>query len=229
MPGLLALGDSDRRDWLRSYQRTFLERDLADLARLPDLDPFRSLEQLVMLRSGSLLSYAELARDARIAPSTAREYLRYLRISYQVVILRPFHTNLTSTVVKTPRVYWTDIGLLHQGTRQWGPLTGAQFEGLVVLECLKWIGTMASDAELFFYRTRSGFEVDLLIDTPRGILGLEVESRPEAVASDTRGLVALAEALGDRWLGGLVVTRGGEIRPLRPESSIWSVSAHRLF
>jgi uncharacterized protein len=229
MPGLLALSTEERRDWLRSYQRTFVERDLVDLARLPDLDPFRSLEQLAMLRSGHLLSYAELARDAGIAPSTAREYLHYLRLSYQVILLRPYHTNLTSTVIKTPRLYWADLGLLRQGTMHWGPATGPLFEGLVVLECRKWIDTMAADARLFFYRTRGGLEVDLLVETPNGILGIEVKHRPTAVRSDATGLAALAAALGPRWLGGLVVTRGGSLAPLRPEASIWSVPAHRLF
>ncbi|MDH3402419.1 MAG: DUF4143 domain-containing protein [Acidobacteriota bacterium] len=229
MPGLLPLGEGQRREWLRSYQQTFLERDLLDLARLPDLDPFRSLEQLAMLRSGQLLSYADLARDAGIAPSTARGYLRYLQLSYQVVLLRPFHTNLTSTVIKAPRLYWVDLGLLRQGTLQWGPATGPLFEGLVVVECRKWIDTMAADAKLYFYRTRSGLEVDLLVETAAGVLGIEIKHRDGAVRSDATSLAALAEALGPRWLGGLVVTRGGAIRPLRPDHSIWSVPAHRLF
>lgn len=72
MPELLRLDDADRRQWLRSYEQTYLDRDLADLARLRDLLPFRTLQRLAMLRSGQLLSYSELARDAGIAATTAR-------------------------------------------------------------------------------------------------------------------------------------------------------------
>ncbi|MBE3071638.1 MAG: ATP-binding protein, partial [Acidobacteria bacterium] len=194
MPALLPLSDPDRREWLRSYQQTFLERDLIDLARLPDFDPFRALQHLCMLRTGNLLSYSDLARDAGLSPSTARRYVEYLKASYQVVLLPPFSENLTSTLVKAPKLYWVDLGLLRQGTRQWGPLTGALFESLVVGEIQKWVSTLGLDARLFFYRTRSGMEVDLVIDTVHGVIGVEVKSRPAAVPTDARGLVALAHA-----------------------------------
>ena len=228
MPALLPLSDPDRREWLRSYQQTFLERDLIDLARLPDLDPFRALQHLCMLRTGQLLSYSELARDAGLSPATARRYVEYLKASYQVVLLPPFSENLTSTVVKSPKAYWVDLGLLRQGTRQWGPPTGAMFESLVIGEIQKWVSTLGLDARLFFYRTRSGMEVDLVIDTAAGVIGVEVKNRPNAVPTDARGLVALAHALGQRWRGGLIVTAGGPIDRLVPQSRIWSVPLHRL-
>ena len=228
MPGLLPLTDADRRDWLRSYQQTFLERDLADLARLDDLQPFRRLERLCMLRSGGLLSYADLARDAGMSPSTARRYLAYLEASYQILLLPPYSRNLTSTVVKAPKVYWMDVGLLRQGTHRWGPTDGGLFETMVVGELKKWTSAAGVEAEWFFYRTRSGLEVDLLLDTPAGVIGLEIKHRPGSVRSDAGGLLAVAGALGDRWRGGLVVTSGGQVEPLVAERSIWTVPVHRL-
>ena len=228
MPALLPLTDADRRDWLRSYQQTFLERDLADLARLDDLHPFRRLERLCMLRSGGLLSYADLARDAGMSPSSARRYLAYLEASYQVLLLPPYSRNLTSTVVKTPKVYWMDVGLLRQGTHYWNQADAGLFETMVVGEMKKWSSAAGVDAEWFFYRTRSGLEVDLLLETPAGVLGMEVKHRPMAVPSDARGLLTVAAALGDRWRGGLVVTSGGQLEPLVAERSIWTVPVHRL-
>lgn len=230
MPALLELDDGERKQWLRSYRQTFLERDLVDLVRLDDLQPFQRLQHLAMLRSGHLLNYADLARDADISPTTARSYLEYLHISYQIILLRPFHTNLTSTLVKAPKLYWVDLGLVREGTGQWEPLTGPQFETLVVLELHKWIATFQEDARLFFYRTRSGAELDVLIETPRGLLGIEVKNRDTAASADTRTLRALAATVErPRWLGGLVVCRGGSIRPMVPDRSIWAVPAHRLF
>jgi hypothetical protein len=227
MPELLSLDDEDRREWLRSYQQTWLERDLADLTRLSDLLPFRTLQRLAMLRSGQLLNYAELGRDAAVSAATARRYLEYLRLSYQVVLLQPFARNLTSTTVKSPKLYWMDLGLLRQGTGQWGEVTGSMFETLVIAEARKWIDTMGRDTPLSFYRTRSGREVDLLVTTRDGVIGIEVKNRPHVGSHDCSGLRALASALGDEWVGGLVVHRGEDLGELEP--TIWAVPAHRLF
>ncbi len=196
---------------------------------LKDLHPFRVLRQLAMLRSGQFLNYADLARDAGMAPSTARSYLEFLSISYQVVMLRPYHRNLTSTLVKSPKLFWVDLGLLRQATGSWGPLTGELFETLVVMECHKWVSTMLPEAFLYSYRTRSQRELDLLAETPAGLLGIEIKSRSQASRSDARTMIALAQALGKRWLGGLVVHRGVHLRPLVSEHGIWSVPVHRLF
>jgi predicted AAA+ superfamily ATPase len=167
MPALLPLSADERRKWLQSYETTYLERDLGDLARLADLMPFRQFQRLCALRTGQLLSYSELARDAGVAVSTTRRYVEYLRLSYQALLLPPYATNLTSAVVKTPKVYWGDLGLWRQLTRFYGPPTGAMFETMVVTEIHKWVRTAERGVEMAFYRTRSGLEVDLMLTTPR--------------------------------------------------------------
>lgn len=228
MPELLRLEDQDRRQWLRSYQQTFLERDLTDLVRLSDLQPFVKLTRLAMLRTGRLLSYSGLARDAGISTSTARRYLEYLRISYQTVLLQPYSRNLTSSLVKAPKLYWVDTGILRQGTGQWGPVSGEMFENLVVVEIHKWVRTMARDANLTFYRTRSGMEVDLIVETPHGMLAAEIKSRPEARPTDLTNLRRLASSAGEQWLGGLVIHRGTQLEMLDPGNDIWAMPVTRL-
>ena len=228
MPELLVLDQNDRREWLRSYQQTFLERDLVDLARLADLQPFRRLQKLCMLRSGSILNYANLARDADLSPSTARRYLDYLELSYQVFVLRPHHRNLTSAVVKSPKIYWVDLGLLRQGTRQLGPMTGAMFESLVIGEIHKWIRTTGADVEPSFYRSRSGLEVDLMLETPHGIVGIAVKQAERAHSADARGLRRIAPHCEPRWLGGIVVCNGGRIERIDAATNTWAVPLHRL-
>ena len=227
MPELLSLDDEERREWLRSYQQTFLERDLADLGRISDLLPFRKLQRLAMLRTSGLLHYAELARDAGLGTATVRRYLEYLRLSYQVILLPPYSANLTSATIKTPKIHWMDLGLLRQETGYAGELTGPLFESLVVSEARKWIDTLGRGTPLSFYRTRNGREIDLLVTTPRGLIGIEVKNRAGIVRRDTSALRALGEALGDQWVGGLVVHRGEDIADLG--AGIWGVPAHRLF
>lgn len=226
MPALLPLTDDERRKWLQSYDAAYLERDLGDLARLNDLMPFRQFQRLCALRSGQLLSYAQLGRDAGVSATTASRYIEYLRLSYQAFLLAPYATNLTSTIVKSPKVYWADIGLWRQQIRYEGPLTGQLFETLVVTEIFKWIKSNERNADLNFYRTRSGLEVDLLLSTPSGVWGVEIKSAKRLGSADFRGLREVAEALGETWRGGVVVYTGATIEKLT--NHIWAVPVERL-
>lgn len=227
MPELLVLEDDERRDWLRSYRETWLERDLNDLVRASNLLPFRTLRRLAMLGTAELLHYAELARATALSAATVRRYLEYQRLLYQVVLLPPYGRNLTSATVKTPKIHWMDLGLLRREIGASGPLTGPMFETLVVGEAHKWIETMGRDARLSFYRTRSGREVDLLVSLPSGVIGIEVKNRARVARRDASALRALAAALDGEWVGGLVVHRGEEIAEMEP--GIWAVPVHRLF
>ncbi len=227
MPALLELGEEARGKWLASYEASYLERDLGDLARLTDLMPFRQFQRLCALRTGQLVAYADLARDAGVSPHTARRYLEYLRLSYQAFLLPPYSTNLTSTLVKAPKVYWLDLGLWRQQVRYRGPVTGAMFETLVVTELYKWVRTHDRPVDLAFYRTRSGLEVDLLITTPEGVWGIEAKAARRLGRADWRGLRDVGAALGERWRGGLVVYRGTLMERL--DEQIWAVPVERLF
>ena len=211
MPALLPLPEQERWQWLKNYGYTYLERDLGDLARLDDLLPFRKFQKLAALRSGALLNYSELARDSSLSVDTARRYLEYLNISYQVLLLQPYHKNLTSAVVKTPKLYWTDIGILRQMTGFKGDVTGQLYETMVVGEMVKWIRTRQHKTTLYFYRTRSGMEVDLLLETEYGLIGIEIKSRESVSNKDIRTLGEIAKKLGENWRGGMIVYRGKKI------------------
>jgi predicted AAA+ superfamily ATPase len=226
MPALLALPDGERAKWLQSYDATYLERDLGDLARMDDLLPFHRFQRLCALRSAHLLSYSELARDAGLAVNTSRRYIEYLRISYQAFLMPPYATNLTSSVVKSPKVYWIDLGLWRQLTRYQGEVTGPMFETLVVTEIHKWVKTAELPVDLAFYRTRSGLEVDLLVTTPHGIWGMEAKVAGRLGPADWRALKDVGEALGSAWRGGLVVYSGPDVRRL--DRQIWAVPVDRL-
>jgi len=228
MPALLPLKDEERWKWLKDYEYTYLERDLADLARLDDLEPFRKFQKLSALRSGGLLNYSELARDASIGTDTARRYLEYLRLSYQVALIQPYYKNVTSSAVKTPKLYWLDIGLLRELSGYKGELSGQIYETMVVGELMKWIKTSQDNSEIYFYRTRSGMEVDVILQTENGIIGIEIKSRKMIANIDYSPLKEIALKLGDAWRGGLVVYQGDEIKKIA-EPSIWAVPSRRLF
>ena len=227
MPELLRLNERDRIEWLKSYAYTYLERDLADLARIADLDPFKKFQRLAALRAGGLLNYSELSRDAAVSVDTSRRYLEYLRMSYQTILLQPYMENLTSSSVKTPKLYWVDMGLLRHLGGTMNASNGALFENYVMAEMWKWIKTSAADAELFFYRTRSGLELDALIRTPRGLIGFEIKAREQVVTSDFGPLRRVASAAGEQWLGSICIYRGNTIQQVSP--SCWAIPSWRLF
>jgi predicted AAA+ superfamily ATPase len=160
--------------------------------------------------------------------SSARRYMEYLRLSYQSILLQPFSENVTSSVIKSPKIYWLDIGILRALTGFWGEAEGSLFETFVVSELYKWLKTSQSDAELFYYRTRSGFEIDVIMRLQGGIMGIEVKKRSNVDAGDCRALLRVAESLPPgKWKGGIVVYEGQKIS--RINDTIWAVPAHRLF
>ena len=100
---------------------------------------------------------------------------------------------------------------------------------MVVNEIFKWIKTAQRDVELFFYRTRSGLELDLFqLSTEKGFIGIEIKGRERLVRSDIRPMKEIASALKKKWFGGLVIYQGNEIRKLS-EPGIWAVPSRRLF
>lgn len=229
MPALLPLSDNERWQWLKDYEYTYLERDLADLARLDDLVPFRTFQKLSALRSAKLLNYSEIARDASLSVDTARRYLEYLKLSYQVVLLQPYYKNITSSVIKTPKLYWLDVGLLRQLSGYRGEdFTGEIYETMVVGELIKWMRTAQKNSEIYFYRTRSGLELDIILQTETGIIGMEIKARKMISATDIRPMKEVAAKLKKEWRGGLVIYLGDEIKKLS-EPDIWAVPSRRLF
>ena len=229
MPALIHIPDAEKKSiWLRNYSTAYLERDLTDLARLNDLMPFKTFQKLAALRSSGLLSYSELARDAGIGIETTRRYLEYLRLSYQTFLLPPYHKNLTSRLVKTPRIYWTDTGLLrHLAGYGFDLLNGQIFENYIAAEIMKYLRSVGSDADLSFYRTSSGMEVDFCIETRGKLIGIEVKLRDTVNKTDYSSLKRLKEAAGKSWKCGLVIYRGNLIKEL--DETIWAVPSCRLF
>jgi predicted AAA+ superfamily ATPase len=228
MPALLPLSEEDRWKWLKDYVYTYLERDLGDLARLDDLVPFRTFQKLSALRSAQLLNYSELSRDAGLSVDTARRYLQYLNLSYQTVLLQPYYRNITSSVIKSPKLYWVDVGLLRQLGGFRSEHFGQVYETMVVGELIKWIRTTQKQSEIYVYRTRSGMELDMLIQTRAGLIGIEIKSRKTYAKADLRAMKKISQKLGKEWRGGLLVNQGNVLRKI-DEPNIWVIPSRRLF
>lgn len=160
-------------DWFPNYVTTYLERDVRQLLAVRDLSLFQRFLKMCAARSGQLLNLNALAADCGISHVTAREWLTVLEASYIVHLLHPWHRNFGKRLVKSPKLYFLDVGLMAYliGIRDAGSLSthamrGALFETLVVSEFLKRDLHRGRPADLYFWRDSTGHEVDLLI--PRG-------------------------------------------------------------
>lgn len=229
MPPLVHFSvEQDRKDWLNDYTLAYLERDLSDLANLNDLKPFRRFQQISALRTSNLLSYTDLARDTGIGIETARRYLEYLNISYQAFLISPFRKNLTSQLVKTPKLYWYDNGLLRILSGLGFDLDSGQlYENYVAAELMKYIHTKRLDASLSFYRTRSGMEIDFIIECKKGFLAFECKNREKFSSADLSSLKRVSAAGGDQFIAGCLIYRGNKLQKVGEK--LWAIPSARLF
>jgi hypothetical protein len=190
--------------WLDGYTRTYVERDVRQLSDIGNLATFTRFLALCAGRSGQLLNFASLAADAGVSRDTARRWISVLEASYVLYLLSPHHENFSKRLVKSPKLYLYDTGLLCYllGLRRWQdlrahPLRGAIFETFVLGELRKLFLHHGERPRLYFWRDSNGREVDVLIDLGTRRIPVEVKAG-ETVARDAfRGLRHYAELSGD--------------------------------
>lgn len=165
-----------------SYLSTYLERDIRQIRQVADLSRFQLFLELLAQRVGALLNLQEIARDANISLSTARQWLSLLETTRVVFLLRPYFRNLRRRLVKHPKIYFTDTGLLAHLLKyptpallSAGPMAGSFFENMVVTEILKKKLNHQRPYDMFFLRDSRGTEVDILLDFGHRMLMAEIK------------------------------------------------------
>jgi hypothetical protein len=170
-------------DWFANYVATYLERDVRQLIAVRDLTRFQRFVRMCAARSGQLLNLTTLGADCGISAVTAREWLSVLEASYLVLRLPPYHRNFGKRLVKTPKLYFLDVGLMGWllGIRDAATISthaarGAMFETWVVSELVKQRLNAGEPVDLYFWRDNVGHEVDVLFETPGGLQAIEIKS-----------------------------------------------------
>mgnify|MGYP006288931993 FL=1 len=187
---------------ISDYVGTYVERDLRQLSAVHDLSLFQKFMGLCAGRIGQLLNLESLGNDTGVSQSTAREWISLLEASYIAFRLPPFHANIGKRLVKTPKLYFYDVGLaahllgitdVSQIPRH--PLRGALFENMVIVEVMKYFLNRGPRRDLFFYRDSNGNEVDLLLPSGNVIVPVEIKAA-ETIAKDFfEGLRRVSNAL----------------------------------
>ena len=234
----LARSSSARRQaWFGSYIATILQRDIRAMADIEGLTQLPRLLSLLATQSSGLLNIAELSRDAGISQPTLKRYLSLLQAAYLFVPLTAWSGNLRKRLIKSPKAYLCDTGLLSYllGIDDADSLrasvhAGAILESFVAQELRKEIGWSRLRPALHYFRTAAGKEVDFLLEDRKGrVVGIEVKASATLRSDDLRGLEELAAGLGHRFHRGVVLYQGEETVPFAanlhglPIDTLWRV------
>lgn len=220
-------GDTERLNWLKDYRKTYLERDIADVGQVSNIDTFALAQKLLCSRTANLLSISDVARDLGVAVNTLKRYLELLTMSFQCYLLRPWHENAGKRLIKSPKIYFPDVGLNRAVLGELSVSQGAAYESWVCAELLKWKQLQPLEPELYFYRTAAGLEVDFLLADERGIMPIEVKSTERVTSADARSVETFLFEHPKAAHVGLVIYQGNEIVELR--KNVWGIPDWYLF
>lgn len=176
--------------WIADYYRTYVERDVRELINVGDLETFGRFVRLCAGRNGQLLKLSSLGSDCGVTHTTARRWISVLETSFLVTLLRPHHRNFNKRLIKSPKLYFLDTGLLCYLLRIRSPeelrihaSRGAVFESFVISEFLKNYLNRGEEPDLHFWRDSTGHEVDVLIDFGTQLIPIEIKSS-QTIAED---------------------------------------------
>ena len=213
------------RQALGDYFGTYVERDVRRIGGIRDLSNFERFVRLCAGRIGRLTDLVALGRDAGVSHTTARSWLGVLEASYIAFRLPPFHANIRKRLVKSPKLYFYDVGLAAhligiEGADQIAthPLRGALFENMVVVEALKYRLNRGLSANMSFFRDSRGLECDLVFDTGGGRTAIEIKSGATIASDAFASLDVVAQTIPD--IAVKAVVYGGKDRQSRRSAEV---------
>jgi uncharacterized protein len=207
-PSALELeSDEARALWYSAYTQTYLERDLRQLSAVSSLADFQRLMRLAAQRTSRLINQAELARDAALSHPTAHRYINLLETGCLIHRLQPYASNLTTSIIKTPKLLWADCGLAAwlAGINNSNALKqrddiGFWLEQAIFQTLQVWRTSQASRRRIYFWRDKLNNEVDFLLEQDGELVAIEIKSANRATQADTKGISALKESLKKKKL-----------------------------
>jgi len=221
-PALAIESDRDRGLWFAAYVQTYLERDLRQLSDVASLPDFQRLMALAANRTGKLLNQADLARDAALSHPTAHRYLNLLETGCLITRIRPLSANPSSSMVKAPKLLWSDCGLAAwlAGIRSAEEIgkrldSGFWLEQTIYQTLQSWRALDPTNRRIHYWRDRAGHEVDFILERDGKLVAVEIKASHQANLSDAAGIQTLKSVLTKKQsLVRSVVLHAGKARPL---------------
>lgn len=216
------------RTWHGNYVLTYVERDLRQMLSVHDLAAFQRFLRMCAARTGQLLNLSSLANDCGITHNTAKAWLSVLEASYLVYLLRPHHRNFNKRLVKMPKLYFYDTGVVAyllgiSSSEQLAvhPMRGAIFETFVISELLKMRFNLGLQSNLYFWRNNTGDEIDVLVEDGDRLHPIEIKSGQTVVSDYFSGLIKWRKIAGTTGKRGTLVY-GGKNNQLRADVDVIS-------
>lgn len=222
-PALEIEDDAARGMWFGGYVQTYLERDLRQLSNVGNLGDFQVLMRLAAGRTARLLNESDLARDAGISQPTCHRHMHWLEVGCLISRLEAFHANASSGMRKAKKLMWQDAGLAAwlAGIRSPEDVANRPDEGFwleqAIFQTLQvWRGMDSSSRRITHWRDGGKRDVDFVLETPQGVVGVEIKASQIVTPSDCTGLRALSAAMpkGRPFLRGVVLHGGTEPRSM---------------
>src|SRR4030042_1384072 len=199
------------------YVQTYVERDVRTLINVKDLNLFQQFLGLLAGRVGQIVNYTSLGNDIGLSGTAVKNWISVLKASFVVFELQPFFENINKRVIKSPKIYFIDMGLAShllgietsdQASRD--PLRGGLYENFVILEILKSQYNLGIRPQLFFYRDTHGNEVDLVIKKQRQLIPIEIKSGATFTKDFLKGIEQFRNLVKNRCGNGYVLYNGDD-------------------
>ena len=171
------------QDWCPNYIHTYIEKDVRQIKNITDLITFERFVKLLAGRSSQELNYTSLAVETGVDVKTIQSWIGILESSFIIYLLKPHHKNFNKTIVKRPKIYFYDtalvcylLGIRDTLQMQTHPLKGHIFESMVVTELIKKRTNLGLDNNLYYWRDKTGHEIDVIIDQGNELIPVEIKS-----------------------------------------------------
>ncbi|MBI4373855.1 MAG: ATP-binding protein [Deltaproteobacteria bacterium] len=222
---------SRRNEWFEGYLRTFIERDLGQLGLQVSAPQMRQLCQMVSHLHGGILNASELGSSLGVNYHTVNRYIDILEQTYLVRRLRPYFRNIGKRLVKSPKIYIRDTGLLHHllninsdSDLEGHPKRGMSWEGFVIEQITGWLSLNSPGTQIYYWRTATNQEADLLLEKGQKIIPIEIKIQTAPRRDDIHGLFSCMADL--QLKQGYVIRPRGERYPLSKEIEV--LTLHEL-
>ena len=231
-PGFVANSNMDWQSFYRSYVSTYLERDVRQILNIAQENNFIKFLSVAAARTGQILNYSDMARDCDVTVATIKSWVSVLRTSGLVFLLYPYSNNLTKRAIKTPKLYFYDTGLVCYLCRIWdsksaedGILSGALMETFVVSEIAKSYIHNGKMPNFYFYRDKTGKEIDLIIEENLALYPVEIKRTATPSKADIKNFKVLDSIKGKKRLGlGAVISLRPDLLPISKDTVAIPVS-----
>jgi uncharacterized protein len=219
--------EADKINWLKDYRKTYIERDVLDVGQVAHIDNFALAQKILCARTGQIFTISEVARDLSLAVNTVKRYLNLLSLSFQCYLLYPYYENIGKRFIKSPKIFFPDVGLDRVILGDIKVSSGALYETWIFYELIKWQQLQPVEPEIFFYRTSGGLEIDFLVCGNGTILPIEVKASEKISYADGRSIEQFISEHKKTSPLGIIVYRGKTLHEIR--KNIWAIPDWYLF